>query len=45
MNEFPELSELPNASDGHTIIPDEDVSVANSASILNDKVDLRESTS
>ncbi|CAL5204671.1 unnamed protein product [Lathyrus oleraceus] len=42
VNESPELSVLPNASDGHTIIPDEDVSVANSASIPNDKVDLTE---
>ncbi|CAI8599236.1 unnamed protein product [Vicia faba] len=42
VHEFPKLSVLSDASDGHTIIPDEDVSVANSASIPNDKVDLTE---
>jgi hypothetical protein len=38
VNELPELSVLPNVSDGHTIIQDEDVSVDNSASFPNDTV-------
>ncbi|WJX41370.1 hypothetical protein P8452_28731 [Trifolium repens] len=38
VNELPELSMLPNVSDGHTIIQDEDVSVDNSASFPNDTV-------
>ncbi|CAI8606906.1 unnamed protein product [Vicia faba] len=42
VHEFAKLSVLPDASDGHTIIPDEDVSVANSASIPNDKANLTE---
>lgn len=42
VNEFPELSVLINSSDGHTIIQDEDVSVDNSTSILNDMMDVTE---
>ncbi|KAL5075303.1 hypothetical protein RYX36_014287 [Vicia faba] len=42
VHEFPKLSMLPDAYDGHTIVPDEDVSVANSSSIPNHKVDLTE---
>ncbi|KAL5075304.1 hypothetical protein RYX36_014288 [Vicia faba] len=42
VHEFLKLSVLPDASDGHTIIPDGDVFVANSTSIPNDKVDLIE---
>ena len=42
VNEFPELSVLPSASDGHTMIQDEDVSVGNSALIPNDMVNVTE---
>jgi len=44
VNELPELSVLPNVSDGQTIIQDEDVSVDNSASVPNDTVDVTETS-